>query len=200
MRQKNFKRIGVLALQGDVREHVLATQAALKKLRYNGEIATLLDQTTIQNLDALIIPGGESTVLERLTTRAGIFEEIKKIKNIFGTCAGTIFLAKEILHPAAGQKTLKLMDITADRNAYGSQTASFEIDLKTELGNVHTLFIRAPRITKAAPSVKILAKIEGEIVAAEEERNGNYYLATCFHPELTTTIFHEYFLKHVYQN
>lgn len=92
-----------------------------------------------------------------------------------------------------------LMDIEIDRNAYGRQTESFEKDIKTSLGDVHAVFIRAPRIKKVGKDVKILAVNEKEIIACEQRIGKNYYLAACFHPELTSTMFHEYFIKKVYR-
>ena len=193
------RRIGVLALQGDVSEHVKATREALKRLKLAGEVVEVRDEETIKNIDGLIIPGGESTVLHTLTERASIFENIKKIKNIFGTCAGTIFLAKDILHSAPNQKTLGLMHIVVDRNAYGAQTDSFETKLKTNLGSIDAIFIRAPRIHKIGSTVNIIAKNNTDIVAVEERAENHFYLATTFHPELTTTLFHEYFLNHIFK-
>lgn len=199
MPSRPTKRIGVLALQGDVSEHVAATKQALRRLKLTGRVSEVRDQASAQALDALIIPGGESTVLHTLASRAGIFEQLKKIPYIFGTCAGTIFLSKNIKHKAPGQQTLELLDIAVDRNAYGAQTESFETDLTTTLGKITAIFIRAPRITAVGKDVKIVAKLGEEIVGVEQMINGCYYLATCFHPELTTTIFHEHFLKQIYK-
>ena len=126
-----------------------------------------------------------------------MFEGMKKIPAIFGTCAGAILLAREVLHKSEGQKTLELMDINVDRNAYGRQTDSFEEELETNLGRINAVYIRAPKILKAGDNVKILAQKDKEILACEEKVGKNYYLAACFHPELTTTVFHEYFLKSI---
>ena len=191
----NFKKIGILALQGGVSEHINATKKAAKNLNIECEIIEVRTKEQLAGLNALIIPGGESTVLQKLCERAGIFEEIKKIKNIFGTCAGTIMLAKKIYNKEEGQRTLELMDIEVDRNAYGRQLDSFEKDVETKLGNMHAIFIRAPKITKISEKTEILVNDKNEIIACEQRDNGNYYLATTFHPELTTTQFHEYFLR-----
>jgi 5'-phosphate synthase pdxT subunit len=191
-------KIGVLAFQGDVIEHVEATKEALHKLKLTGEVIPVRTKQDIQGLAGLIIPGGESTVLYTLCERAGMIEEMKKIKYIFGTCAGAIMLAKRVEHSAPEQKTLGLMDITVDRNAYGSQTESFEKTIETALGKIHAIFIRAPRITKISKQIKIVAGSKKEILACEEQSKNCYYLAACFHPELTTTLFHEYFLKKVF--
>lgn len=193
-----FNRIGVLAFHGDVAEHIEATYQAAKNLRLDIKVVSVRTKGLLHYLDALIIPGGESTTLYKLCEREGMWEDMKQIKNIFGTCAGAIMLAKVIHHKTADQKTLELMDIEIDRNAYGRQTESFEKDIKTRLGNIHAVFIRAPRIKKTGNDVKILAQIKGETIACEQQVGNNYYLAACFHPELTSTIFHEYFLKKIY--
>lgn len=191
--------IGVLAFHGDVIEHIEATKNASKNLRLDIEVVPVRTKEIIPKLDALIIPGGESTTLYKLCEREGVWEKMKKIKNIFGTCAGAIMLAKVIHHKTSDQKTLALMDIEIDRNAYGRQAESFKKHVKTILGNIHAVFIRAPRIKKVGKNVKVLARIEEETIACEEKIGSNYYLATCFHPELTSTIFHEYFIKKVYR-
>ena len=106
-------------------------------------------------------------------------------------------LAKDISNNSPDQKTLELMDISIDRNSYGRQTESFNQKIKTELGEIETVFIRAPRIKKIGKSVKVLALRDKEVLACEEKVGDNYYLAACFHPELTTFVFHQYFLKQV---
>ena len=204
-------KIGVLALHGDVIEHIHATEAAAKNLcsnlfsnsqefenKYSRiEIIEIRTKKDLRDLNALIIPGGESTTLSMLCEREGMFGDMKKIKNIFGTCAGAILLAKKVRHAIPGQKTLGLMDIEVDRNAYGRQTESFEKDIRTSFGNVHAIFIRAPKIIKTGRDVRILAKDGKETLACEERRENRFYMAATFHPELTSTIFHEYFLKQV---
>lgn len=193
-----MKTIGILAYHGDVIEHTLATHQAIKNLQLKAQVIPIRTKKDIINLDALIIPGGESTVLHKLSQREGIFEDIKNIKNIFGTCAGAIMLAKNIHHKTDDQETLGVMDIEIDRNAYGRQSESFEKDIDTTLGKVHAIFIRAPRIKSIDNGVTVLAKNDEEILACEQRKNGRFYLAACFHPELTTTKFHEYFLKQIY--
>ncbi|MEK7597670.1 MAG: pyridoxal 5'-phosphate synthase glutaminase subunit PdxT [Patescibacteria group bacterium] len=195
---KSQKTIGVLAFHGDVIEHIEATNNASRKLHLNIEVVPVRTKDIIHTLDALIIPGGESTTLHKLCEREGMWEEMKQIKNIFGTCAGAIMIAGQVFHKTYDQKTLELMKIEIDRNAYGRQTESFEKDVKTSLGDIHAVFIRAPRIIRVEKGVNILAKNNGEIIACEQKIDKNYYLATCFHPELTSTIFHEYFIKKVY--
>ena len=176
--------IGVLAFHGDIIEHILATEKAAIKLKLNVKIAPVRTKTELKNLDGLIIPGGESTTIQKLCQRENMISEIQKIKYIFGTCAGAILLSN-----------LKLLDISVERNAYGRQNDSFEKEVKTSLGKLNAVFIRAPKIKNVGKDVNILAKDGEEILACEQKINGNYYLATCFHPELTSTIFHEYFLK-----
>ncbi|HLC88393.1 MAG TPA: pyridoxal 5'-phosphate synthase glutaminase subunit PdxT [Patescibacteria group bacterium] len=190
-------KIGVLAFHGDVIEHVKALEGAAKKLKLDISIVQVRTKKDLESLSGLIIPGGESTTLYKLAQREGMFEGMKKIPAIFGTCAGAILLAREVLHKSEGQKTLELMDINVDRNAYGRQTDSFEEELETNLGRINAVYIRAPKILKAGDNVKILAQKDKEILACEEKVGKNYYLAACFHPELTTTVFHEYFLKSI---
>lgn len=195
-------KVGVLAFHGDVIEHIEATQKAADKLKLKVEIIQVRTKKDLHGLHALIIPGGESTTLQKLCEREGMFADMKKIRNIFGTCAGAIMLAKKIHNTEKGQKTLGLMDIEIDRNAYGRQTESFEERIKTRFGDINAVFIRAPRIVKIGRGVSILAvrprspQAENEeILACEQTRNGRHYIAACFHPELTTTLFHEYFLQ-----
>lgn len=196
---KSKKIIGVLAFHGDVIEHIEATYQAAKNLHLDIEVVPVRTKDVVSRLDALIIPGGESTTLYKLCEREGMWEEMKQIRNIFGTCAGAIMLAKLVHHKTADQKTLELMDIAIDRNAYGRQAESFERNVKTSLGDIQAVFIRAPRIKKVGKNVKILARVKGEVIACEQTTGNNYYLSACFHPELTSTLFHEYFLKKVYR-
>ncbi|MDO8553458.1 MAG: pyridoxal 5'-phosphate synthase glutaminase subunit PdxT [Candidatus Micrarchaeota archaeon] len=186
-------KIGILAFQGGVIEHINVTKKATQILSINCKVIPVKYKGQFSDLDGLIIPGGESTVLHKLCEREGIFDEIKKVKNIFGTCAGAIMLAKNVNQGLPDQKTLELMDIELARNAYGPQTESFEQDVETKLGKFHAIFIRAPKITKIGKNIEVLAKNNKEIIACEEIGD-RYYLATSFHPELTTTKFHERFL------
>lgn len=190
----NLLNIGVLAFHGDVVEHIKALEQAAKKLNLKINISLIRTKESLKNLDGLIIPGGESTTLQKLCQREEMFEDIKKIRNIFGTCAGAILLAREVFYKTNDQKTLELMDIEIDRNAYGNQTDSFEKVIKTSLGQINAVFIRAPKIKSIGKNVNVLAKLKTEILACEQRIKNNYYLASCFHPELTSTIFHEYFL------
>ncbi|MBP6945667.1 MAG: pyridoxal 5'-phosphate synthase glutaminase subunit PdxT [Candidatus Pacebacteria bacterium] len=186
--------VGVLALQGDVSEHIEATKSAGTLLKIPITVISVRTADDLETLDALIIPGGESTTLQKLCEREGMFQKMKKVKNIFGTCAGAILLAKEVLHASEGQRTLGIMDIDVDRNAYGRQNESFEKVIDTEFGKMNAVFIRAPKIGRIGKKLKVLARNGNEIFACEERVGGRYYLATCFHPEYTSGVFHKYFL------
>ncbi len=187
--------IGVLALQGDFKEH----QTALEKIGVVTREVRLANQ--LDQLDGLIIPGGESTTIGKLAVDFGLIEPLKRFgaeKPIWGTCAGAIFLSKDAKR---SQPLLELMDITVERNAFGRQIDSFEIDLNIaaihsfspENQPYHAVFIRAPLIESAGPGVEILSKLEnGKIVAARQGK----LLATAFHPELTgDNRFHQYFVE-----
>lgn len=184
-------RVGVLGLQGDFAEH-------LQTLREIGADAVDVRRPEqLDDVDALIIPGGESTTIGKLAERYQIIpklrERIAAGMPVWGTCAGAIFLAKDV--PGHPHPILGAMDISVERNAYGRQLDSFEADLDVrELGDppYHAVFIRAPKITKTADSVRTIAALEdGTVVAA---RQGDL-LATSFHPELTPDDrFHRYFL------
>jgi len=188
-------KIGVLALQGDFSEHI----AMLRRLNVDAYEVRLPKH--LDGLDGLIIPGGESTTIGKLAVAYDLMEPLKLFGQrhaIWGTCAGAIFLSKDI---SRDQPLLKLMDIKVQRNAFGRQIDSFETDLDIpELKQLtgsdapyHAVFIRAPIIESVSGDARILASIsDGRIVAAQQ---GNL-LATSFHPELTDdTRFHEYFLS-----
>ena len=189
------KTIGVLAFHGDVIEHVQATKQAARHRKLSVTVKEIRAKKDLSELDGLILPGGESTTLYKLCIREGMWESMKQVPYIFGTCAGAIMLAKTVNHKERGQKTLERMDLTIDRNAYGRQTDSFEQEIKTLVGPIRAIFIRAPRIVAIDPSIKILATNDGEVVACEQSSAKRYSLACCFHPELTTTTMHEYFLS-----
>jgi 5'-phosphate synthase pdxT subunit len=190
-------KIGILALQGGVIEHIRTTQDAARNLGIRCIIVEVRTKKHLNGLKGLIIPGGESTVLQKLCERECIFDELKKIPAIFGTCAGAILLAKKINNIETEQKTLELVDVEIDRNGYGRQNESFEQELESELGTFNAIFIRAPRIKSIWAGVAILAKCNNEILACEQKTRDGYYLLTCFHPELSTTKFHEHFLTKI---
>ena len=188
-------KIGVLALQGDFSEHI----AMLKRLKVDASEVRLPEQ--LNELDGLIIPGGESTTIGKLAVAYNLMEPLKLFGQrhaIWGTCAGAIFLSRDV---SRDQPLLGLMDIKVQRNAFGRQIDSFEADLdvpelKQATGtkdDYHAVFIRAPIIESVGEDVKVLASVsDGRIVAAQQ----GHLLATSFHPELTNdTRFHEYFLS-----
>lgn len=187
-------KIGVLALQGDFAEHI----AMLKKLKVDAVEVRLPEH--LKGLDGLIIPGGESTTIGKLATDFGLIEPLREFGKqhaIWGTCAGAIFLSKDVRRD---QPLLGLMDIQVERNAFGRQLESFEADLDVPQleqatgrdGPYHAVFIRAPIIASVGEQAKVLASTpDRKIVAAQQ----GHLLATSFHPELTgDTRFHEYFL------
>ena len=118
--------VGVLAFHGDVIEHMEAAQNAAKNLRRSVDVIPVRTKEELKRCKGLIMPGGESTTLAKLCEREGMFEDMKGVPYLFGTCAGAILLAKHVLHKAPDQRTLERMDITVDRNAYGRQTESFQ--------------------------------------------------------------------------
>ena len=192
-------RIAVIAIQGNVEEHIRTTEKTLKEMSIPGEVIPVRHRGFIPSCDAVILPGGESTTLGRLMAIEGMNVELKKAAAdgipIMGTCAGMVLLAKEGGEQArrTGQTLMGLMDINVDRNAFGRQRESFEVPLEISLleSPYNAVFIRAPSITKVGPDVEILAKFEDCIVAA---RQGNI-LALAFHPELTDDLrIHRFFL------
>ncbi|MCM3716564.1 pyridoxal 5'-phosphate synthase glutaminase subunit PdxT [Halalkalibacter oceani] len=185
-------KIGVLALQGAVREHVNCLAAP------ETEIVVVKKVEQLADLDGLVLPGGESTTMRRLIDRYGFFEPLKQFaeanKPIFGTCAGLILMAEEIVGYPEGH--LAVMKMKVQRNAFGRQRESFETDLHvTGVGeDIRAVFIRAPLIVEVGTDVEVLSKYGDEIVAA---RQGNF-LACSFHPELTDDHrFHQFFVKMV---
>jgi pyridoxal 5'-phosphate synthase pdxT subunit len=175
-------RVGVLAVQGNFREHL----AVLQGLGVDAVEVRKLEE--LEALDGLIIPGGESTAIGRLIRLYGLEEAIARFdRPVFGTCAGMILLDRA---------HLDLVDVAVERNAYGRQVASFEADLRLEGEDdpLRGVFIRAPRVVEAGPDVEVLAEHEGEPVLLRDGR----YLVASFHPELTgDTRVHERFLEMV---
>jgi pyridoxal 5'-phosphate synthase pdxT subunit len=173
-------RIGVLAVQGNFREHA----AMLRRL--GAEVVEVRLPEQLEGLDGLVIPGGESTAFIRLMRLYGLDEAVRAFdRPVFGTCAGMIVLDRN---------HLGLIDLTVRRNAFGRQVASFETDLELpgESRPLRAVFIRAPWIEDAGPEVEVLAQVDGHPVLAREGR----FLVAAFHPELTDdTRLHELFLE-----
>ncbi len=170
------KRVGVLSLQGDFEKH----QAAVE--RAGATQVEVRDVKALEGLDGLVIPGGESTTMLRLMDYYDMFEALRRFGEktpIFGTCAGAILLAKDVTSPA--QKSLGLMDIGVERNAYGRQVDSRIVKLSSTLGELEAVFIRAPIIRRVGPEVQVMAEYLGDPVLV---RHGKHWAAT-FHPELT---------------
>jgi pyridoxal 5'-phosphate synthase pdxT subunit len=185
-------KIGVLALQGAVREHVKCLTSS------DTEIVVVKRVEQLEQLDGLVIPGGESTTMRRLIDKYDFFEPLKDFaksgKPMFGTCAGAILMAKQIVGQEQGH--LEVIDMTVERNAFGRQRESFEAELMvTGVGeDVTAVFIRAPLIKDVGENVEILSKYNDEIVVAREGQ----FLACSFHPELTDDHrFHQYFIEMV---
>ncbi|MFH0971905.1 MAG: pyridoxal 5'-phosphate synthase glutaminase subunit PdxT [Candidatus Micrarchaeota archaeon] len=189
-----MKTVGVLGLQGDVIEHI----DALRKLKAG--TVWVKQPKQLKSIDALIIPGGESTTIGNLMVKNDLFDEIIDLgKNgmpIYGTCAGAILLAKrgDDQVRKTKQQLLKLMDMKVNRNAFGRQRESFEafVDVKGVGELFHSVFIRAPVIEKVHGKCEPIAYLNQKIVAARQKN----LLATCFHPELTDDLrVHKYFLE-----
>lgn len=187
-------KVGILEFQGDIEEHFLITKRAMEKLKISGEVKLVKKSSDIKELSALIIPGGESTVIGEFVKEQNLSDKIKKFakkKPIMGTCAGAILLAKKCDDKRIN--LLKLMDISISRNAYGRQVDSFEIELDIDdIGKFNCILIRAPVIEKTFGKVKVLATFNGKPIFVQQGK----ILALTFHPELTNdTRVHEYFLR-----
>jgi 5'-phosphate synthase pdxT subunit len=188
-------KVGVLALQGDVREHIASLLAC------DVEAVAVRRALEIEKIDALVLPGGESTTIAQLADVFGIYQLIKdRIAGgmpVYGSCAGMILLAQEILDAKVGQKSFGGLDITVRRNAFGRQVDSFESDIDFSDGSndpIRAVFIRAPWVEKVGDSIKILASVNSHPVAVRSETA----LATSFHPELTgDNRIHRYFIEQV---
>jgi pyridoxal 5'-phosphate synthase pdxT subunit len=185
-------KVGVLALQGDFREHLRALDSVGASAR------TVRLPRDLEGLDGLVIPGGESTTMRRLMGAYNLSEPLRAFaqagKAVYGTCAGCIILAREV--DGEEPPELALMDIAVSRNAYGRQVDSFESEVAAPAigpAPLHAVFIRAPRIERIGPNVEALARAEdGTVVAARQ----GHLLVTTFHPELTEDYrVHRYFLE-----
>ncbi|MGW9552612.1 pyridoxal 5'-phosphate synthase glutaminase subunit PdxT [Citricoccus zhacaiensis] len=200
--------VGVFALQGDVAEHVRVLTALGARVRL------VRSATDVSGLDGLVIPGGESSVMDKLSRLLGVAPAVRQAIGdglpVYGTCAGMIMLAESIANPIAGQQSFGGLDITVQRNAFGGQVESFETALEVpEVSGdpVHAVFIRAPAVLRAGPDVQVLASVPASCLESERPaeagpvpvavRQGSL-LATSFHPEVTGDwSFHRYFLEHV---
>ncbi|VVB57010.1 Pyridoxal 5'-phosphate synthase subunit PdxT [uncultured archaeon] len=193
--------VGVLALQGDVAEHIEAARRAAEKKKIQIRLRTVRTAAELQGLQAILLPGGESTTLSLLLQKEGMLEPMKEIPALLGTCAGLILMAKHVEGKGPDQEGLELMDVQVDRNAYGSQVDSFESPLEMtgqmDLGKTRIPFIRAPKITRVGEGVAVLAKhpTTGEPVVVEQKLPGKYYLGAACHPEMVSSKMHEYFLE-----
>jgi 5'-phosphate synthase pdxT subunit len=178
------KRVGVLALQGDFDAHAKAITLA------GGEAVEVRTAEQLRAVDGLVIPGGESTTMLKLLNMMDLVEPLANFaakKPVFGTCAGAILLATEVLNPS--QQSFGVLDLTVERNAYGRQIDSrvasisptAEFQQRAGAGDVEAVFIRAPIIRRTGPGVKVLAEYDGDPVLVEQGR----HLVATFHPELT---------------
>jgi len=171
--------VGVLALQGDFREHAAAFD------RLGADVVLIRKAGQLDGVDALVVPGGESTTIGKLADRFGLVRPLREAiaagLPVLGTCAGMIFLAAATTGP--GQVQLGVLDVVVERNAFGRQAESFEVDLDVDGfdDSVRAVFIRAPWIAEVGDGVEVLAEVRGHPVVV---RQGNV-LATSFHPELT---------------
>lgn len=179
--------VGVLSLQGDVREHERALEAV------GARTCRVRTEEELSHVDGLVIPGGESTTMSMLAVRTGLLQPLSDAVRdglpVYGSCAGLIMLAARVLDGRPDQQTLGALDVTVRRNAFGRQVDSFECDLDMHAvpgGPLHAVFIRAPWVEECGPDVEVLARVEdgpatGRIVAVRQGRA----LGTAFHPELT---------------
>lgn len=182
--------VGVLALQGDVREHLAALESA------GARAVPVRRLSELEAVDGIVLPGGESTTIDKLLRAFELFEPLRAAiaggLPAYGSCAGMILLAKRLEDGVEGQRTLEALDVTVRRNAFGRQVDSFETDLVVEgvegsaERRVHAVFIRAPWVEQVGPGVRVLATVEGGPAAGRivAVREGNV-LATSFHPEIS---------------
>lgn len=189
-------RVGVLALQGDFREHA----RILGEL--GAQVSLVRRASDLEGIEGLVIPGGESSVMDKLSRAFGLAEPLReRIREglpVYGTCAGLIMLADTLLDAIAGQQSLGGLDVVVRRNAFGSQNQSFETDLDVPvLGErpVRAVFIRGPVVESVGPNATPIASLsDGRVVAVEQ----GALLGTSFHPEINGDVrFHEYFLSKV---
>ena len=194
--------IGVLAVQGDVAENIMATKMAMEELGIEGIVNEIKNPEQVSDLDGLIIPGGESTVIGTLSLVNGSLKKIKeKIASgmpVFGICAGLILLSKKAKDRVVGemdQPLLDFLDVKIERNAFGRQRDSFESDISMEKIGIPTfqgVFIRAPSIIETGRNVEVISKFNEKIIAVKQGK----IIGTSFHPELTNDLsLHKYFVN-----
>ena len=195
-------KVGVLSLQGDVAENIASTKTALSELDKTGTVTEVKTPEQISELDGLIIPGGESTMIGQLSLINGSLKKIKeKIEAgmpVLGICAGLILLSKKAKDRVVGytdQPLLDLLDVQVERNSFGRQRDSFEAEISMDSLNIpkfNGVFIRAPSISEVGENAEVISKFNEKIVAVKQ---GNM-LATAFHPELTQDVsLHKYFVN-----
>ena len=190
-------RIGVLAVQGDYAAHAAALRRAAAAGGEPLTVVLIRKPAELDGIDGLVIPGGESTTFLKFLERDGFLDALQAFagsRPTFGTCAGSILLASEVLHPA--QRSLSVLDATVERNAYGRQNDSAILHADTELGGppLEMVFIRAPRFARVGAGVRVLAERDGSPTLVEQQ----HLLAATFHPELSQdTRVHRYFLRKV---
>ncbi len=199
--------IGVLAVQGDVAENIMATKMALEELGIEGIVNEIKYPEQISELDGMIIPGGESTVIGQLSLVNGSLKQIKeKIVSgmpVLGICAGMILLSKRVKDRVVGdmgQPLLDLLDVKIERNTFGRQRDSFESEISMEkigIPKFQGVFIRAPSIVEMGKNVEVISKFNEKIIAVKQGK----ILGTSFHPELTRDLsLHKYFINLVKEN
>jgi len=199
-------KVGILSLQGDVAENIASTKTALSELNKTGTVTEVKTPEQISELDGLIIPGGESTMIGQLSLINGSLKKIKeKIEAgmpVLGICAGLILLSKKAKDRVVGdtdQPLLDLLDVQVERNSFGRQRDSFEAEISMDSLNIpkfNGVFIRAPSISELGENAEVISKFNEKIVAVKQ---GNM-LATAFHPELTQDVsLHKYFVNMIKQ-
>ena len=197
-------KVGVLALQGDIEENVNACKEAFARLNKDGIVKQVKYANEIKDIDALIIPGGESTVIGLLAminnSASIIMDKVKQGMPVLGTCAGMILLAKRAYDRVVGetrQKLLGLLDITVERNTFGRQIDSFEAEISIDgiADRFNGVFIRAPIVKQYSSKVKPIARLADNVVAVRQDN----IIGTSFHPELADDPrLHEYLIMMVY--
>ena len=200
---KNEITIGILGVQGDIEENIAATKDTLKHMRVKGSVESVRYSEEIEKVDSLIIPGGESGVISLLVAiQGGAFQTVKRLVSngmpVMGTCAGMIILSKHAYDRVVGETKQQLMgnlDIVVERNAFGRQNDSFEVDLQIPfLGkdDFKCVFIRSPIVREVGKEVEVIATFNNKIVAVKQQN----IIGTAFHPELSgDDRLHRYFIN-----